>query len=78
VAPVGTFLGCEGFYPGLFDMEGNVAEWVDLCEGTGGAADICYALGGSVVDSQSYCTEIPYDFPRDGKYFTTGFRCCSG
>jgi formylglycine-generating enzyme len=78
VAPVGSYEECEGYYPGIFDMEGNVAEWVDLCEGTGGATDICYALGGSVVDSQSYCDQIPYDFPRDGKYFTTGFRCCSG
>jgi formylglycine-generating enzyme len=78
VAPVGSFPGCEGYYDGIFDMEGNVAEWVDLCEGTGGATDICYAMGGSVVDNTSYCDEIPYDFTRDTTAFTTGFRCCSG
>lgn len=29
--PVGSMPGCEGFYPGLFDLEGNVAEWIDSC-----------------------------------------------
>jgi hypothetical protein len=35
-------------------------------------------MGGSIVENFSYCDQIPYDFPRDGKYSTTGFRCCSG
>ena len=33
-APVGSFGGCEGGLPGLFDMAGNVAEWVDSCKDT--------------------------------------------
>lgn len=77
-APVATFPGCEGYYPGLFDMEGNVAEWVDLCDGMSGAADTCYALGGSTLDDKSYCTRIPGEFTRDTTAFSVGFRCCSG
>jgi hypothetical protein len=77
-APVATFPGCEGFYPGLFDMEGNVAEWVDACDAESGAADTCYALGGSTVDSESYCTHTPDEYTRDATAFTVGFRCCSG
>lgn len=33
-APVGSFGDCEGGYPGLFDMSGNVTEWIDACNGS--------------------------------------------
>jgi formylglycine-generating enzyme required for sulfatase activity len=77
VAPVATFPGCEGFYPGLFDLEGNVAEWVDSCDGETGAADICLLLGGNIIDNVSYCDEIPFTNRRDDTAYTFGFRCCS-
>jgi formylglycine-generating enzyme required for sulfatase activity len=78
VAPVATYPGCEGFYPGIFDLEGNVAEWVDGCDGNTGAADICYLMGGNLIDNQSYCTEVYEDYPRNDSAWTFGFRCCSG
>lgn len=78
VAPVGSFAGCEGFYTGLFDLEGNVAEWVDSCDSTdAGAADNCHLLGGSYLDNQSYCTE-QYASPRNDTAHSFGFRCCGG
>jgi hypothetical protein len=77
-APVATFPGCEGYYPGLFDMEGNVAEWVDVCDGDTGASDNCYPLGGSTIDSESYCDEKYDSIPRSDTGYTIGFRCCSG
>jgi hypothetical protein len=76
--PVGSLPGCEGYYPGLFDMEGNVAEWVDVCDSITGSSDVCHAPGGSMVDAQSYCSEDYDYFTRDKTAFTIGFRCCSG
>ncbi len=76
--PVGTTPGCEGYYPGIFDMVGNVAEWVDLCDGQTGKDDPCYLLGGSVVDSKAYCTADYTAYTRSGAAFPWGFRCCSG
>jgi formylglycine-generating enzyme required for sulfatase activity len=78
IAPVGSFAGCEGFYPGLFDLEGNVAEWVDACDGMAGAEDTCYLAGGSIIDNTSFCTNTLADYPRNGTARPFGFRCCSG
>ena len=82
VADVATFPGCEGYWPGLFDMEGNLAEWVDGCDGNTGASDLCYLMGGNIFDQKSYCDEV-YNDPEDGyhredKAVSFGFRCCSG
>jgi formylglycine-generating enzyme required for sulfatase activity len=82
LAPVATFPGCEGFYPGIFDLEGNAAEWVDSCDppeaGSNGSGDTCHLMGGSFIDDQSYCDEVGYDNPRSTLAVTFGFRCCSG
>lgn len=77
VAPVATFPGCEGRTPGAFDLEGNVAEWVDSCDGATGASDHCSLAGGNVIDSQSYCSEAYDEYARDETAYTFGFRCCS-
>jgi formylglycine-generating enzyme required for sulfatase activity len=78
LAPVATFPMCEGHYAGIFDMEGNAAEWVDSCDSTdAGPADTCHLLGGSFQDDQSYCTES-YDYPRNAIADQFGFRCCGG
>ena len=79
IAEVATYK-CEGFYPGLFDLEGNVAEWVDGCAANTGETDTCYLMGGGVFDQKSYCSEV-YDAVDDKRSSTAvsfGFRCCSG
>lgn len=76
--PVGTTSGCEGYYPGLFDMEGNVAEWVDICDGDTGADDVCYPVGGSFIDESGYCSAYYEGMTRSEAAPTIGFRCCSG
>jgi hypothetical protein len=38
---------CEGGYPGLFDMGGNLEEWVDGCDKDTGSADDCAVAGSS-------------------------------
>lgn len=77
VAEVATFPDCEGYYPGLFDMEANVAEWVDSCEGSEGATDICYLAGGSIFDDPASCKHVYDTFPRDETAVSFGIRCCS-
>ena len=76
-APVSSFPGCEGFFPGLFDLQGNVAEWVDACDGTSGQGDHCILAGGSEIDQLAYCTESFKDVTRGESARTFGFRCCS-
>ncbi|MDF2691874.1 MAG: Adenylate cyclase [Labilithrix sp.] len=75
---VGAFANCEGGWPGLLDMSGNVAEWEDYCSdsNTDGKRD-CLVRGGG------------YNSPPDdtgciyGRSVTAltaapdiGFRCC--
>lgn len=85
VAPVATYPKCEGYYPGVFDMLGNVWEWVDGCETNTGPDDICNLMGGSTINGDSYCSfhfdnsgvdEAPWH--RSEKVLYAGIRCCAG
>ena len=83
LAPVASFATCEGYYPGVFDMEGNAAEWVDSCAGETGASDVCYLMGGGIFDNGgSFCDEVYGDegepYHREDQAGAFGFRCCSG
>lgn len=85
LGPAGSFPGCEGFYPGLFDMVGNVAEWVDSCNANTGPLDICFALGGNIYSEvPGSCHDVAGDtagtevYFRNTKNSSFGFRCCSG
>lgn len=77
LAPVASFPGCEGFYAGLFDLQANVAEWVDSCNGSSGQEDHCILAGGSALNQDAYCNQAFTDIERaeTSPYF--GFRCCS-
>ena len=46
LVPVASLPGCQGGYPGVFDMSGNVEEVEDSCDDAG----TCYSRGGSFVD----------------------------
>ncbi len=68
----GSLSGCEGGFPGLFDMSGNVAEW------TLGCADLhCDALGGSFSSSSesNTCTAESATASHNTDS-AVGFRCC--
>ena len=79
---VGILPTCEGGYPGIFDMSGNTAEWVDLCvaspDGGTGSTDSCYIRGGAWDDSAATFLGCANHNPqnRSSHDATKGFRCC--
>jgi formylglycine-generating enzyme required for sulfatase activity len=65
-------------YSGVYDLSGNVQEFIDTCDATSGMAAQCETSGGSFWfwDSQMMCTSS-YLVRRDFKAAWIGFRCCS-
>jgi hypothetical protein len=83
-SPVGSFPGCEGGYPGLFDMSGNIVEWEDECVAYTGRTDLCRERGNSYQGDDGLpgnpgayagCDENNSN-TRDSAGATRGFRCC--
>ena len=75
VAPVASFEKCSGFYPGVFDMLGNVAEWVNACDANLGPADGCETIGGNFASTPT-CSSSGLKH-RNEQPPGVGFRCCS-
>jgi formylglycine-generating enzyme len=71
----GSFTSCGGFYQGVFDMVGNVAEWVNACDASSGSFDGCETIGGSYADNGT-CSLSSLKH-RNEQLPTVGFRCCS-
>jgi hypothetical protein len=71
IAPSGSFPDCKSPM-GIFDMNGNVAEWTD---NTGG--DSAFAYGGSWHHDLAHaqCSSKQLLLRTQG-YFYVGFRCC--
>jgi formylglycine-generating enzyme required for sulfatase activity len=69
---IGEHAGCEGGFAGLFDLSGNVEEWIDDCAG-----EECAARGGSFADSnQALACSASRSALRLAAAPTRGFRCC--
>jgi len=80
VAPVKSKPTCEGGYPGIFDMSGNVFEWVDTCEVADGSPSSCWIRGGSYAwsnDQQVQECATSASASPDIVWPDYGFRCCS-
>jgi hypothetical protein len=74
VLPTGSKARCVGAAPGLYDMSGNVWEW--LADTAGGA---CVAAGGSVDacgDAALLACDALATFDCNVNSETVGFRCC--
>lgn len=69
---VGSATSCEGGYPALFDMSGNVWEWEDSCEG-----DLCRIRGGSFSQGAAALgCAADSALPPESTGKSVGFRCC--
>jgi formylglycine-generating enzyme required for sulfatase activity len=82
-AALPSVASCQGGYPGLFDMSGNVMEWEDSCT-TGsdpsGMSDMCNIRGGAFWSPANGlgCARHYTDQRNDqGLMNDLGVRCCS-
>jgi sulfatase modifying factor 1 len=80
--PVAHQSGCHppatSPFTGVFDMIGNLAEWVDACLAATGASDPCGTRGFSFeqIAAARVCSEETYG-ARSSALDTVGFRCCT-
>lgn len=72
----GSVTECVGGLPGLFDMSGNVSEWVADCKG-----DYCKFRGAAYVGNEPVeyfagCGEVCSGNDKTLRSGTVGVRCC--
>jgi formylglycine-generating enzyme len=75
---VGTLPECEGGFPGIFDLAGNVAEWMDACNNNG-TGDRCLAFNSPYYETmplELVCSYTRTDINRGDRHGYIGFRCC--
>ena len=73
--------GCEGGFPGIFDMQGNASEWTARCEpGNGDGEENCVVRGGSTwsADGSNWfrCDNLQQQAKRNATIIDPGIRCC--
>jgi formylglycine-generating enzyme len=72
---VGAAAGCEGGYPGLFDMNGNLEEWEDSCQTLDGGI-FCEKRGNDFQTGAGSC-DTSYGEHVSEANLDTGIRCCA-
>lgn len=73
----GSATACEGGYPSLRDMSGNVWEWEDSCSAATGASNLCRIRGGSFSQSgPTLGCSADSSLARGDSGKSVGFRCC--
>jgi sulfatase modifying factor 1 len=79
IVAAGSLATCQGGYDGIFDLGGNLEEWIDACDGATGANDRCAVAGGSAFSPPEdlACASSRYTEKRSDAYILRGFRCCS-
>lgn len=76
--PVRSKTSCIGGYVGIYDMVGNVEEWVDFCRNDPAEGWVCGVIGApyTASDQEAHCGEF-YDDPIVDHWVARGFRCCA-
>jgi sulfatase modifying factor 1 len=82
VEPVQHRATCQGGYPDLYDMSGNMEEWVDGCDKDVGSADECAVAGsasftGDLKPEDLTCHGSVFGAARNTRFYLLGFRCCA-
>ncbi|MEZ4219306.1 MAG: SUMF1/EgtB/PvdO family nonheme iron enzyme [Polyangiaceae bacterium] len=69
---------CEGGFPGLFQMSGDLTEWENGCDASLGEFDQCPNRGGPVGLGKDYqrC-DVPGTAARSLASSAVGIRCCA-
>ena len=77
IVPVASTTGCQGGYDKLYDMVGNVEEWLDACTLDPVRGEVCAIIGGDYFDTESLsdCARL-YDKVKTSVDYYRGFRCC--
>ena len=74
---VGTNPACSSADYDVFDMSGNVEEWVDECVGNS-PDDDCNVRGGSFAsDATQLACPAYFSYARSSAHPARGFRCCA-
>jgi formylglycine-generating enzyme required for sulfatase activity len=78
ISPVASSPQCVGGYPGIYDMSGNVWEWVDACGNDTDYQAFCSSFGGGYAspDADLTCLSERWWTRVDGAA-DLGFRCCA-
>jgi formylglycine-generating enzyme required for sulfatase activity len=72
----GSRPGCQGGYEKLYDMVGNVEEWVDACRNDPASGDVCaVASSNYFAPREADCTRVAESRRLTRAHFI-GFRCC--
>ena len=80
--PVASLSGCQSpadsGFAGVFDLIGNVEEWVDDCSSSAGTHDVCrpHGLPFGYGAAAPICNQATYA-ERSQTRDTLGFRCCT-
>jgi formylglycine-generating enzyme required for sulfatase activity len=72
----GSLRSCEGGLPGLFDMAGNVAEWVESCDGTYCKFRGAGYISNEPVDLFAGCSGVCSGNDKGFQSGVVGIRCC--
>lgn len=74
---VKSFPGCVGGFPGIFDMSGNVMEWMNACDSNDPSAK-CFVRSSGFFENESVAAcGAARSQPRTGFLFHIGIRCCA-
>lgn len=73
--PSGARPGCKSGF-GVFDLTGNVDEWVRADQARARRSRFAALKGGAWGHVRNACRPVTTSHPPDFKYYFIGFRCC--